>query len=361
MNTPAQIEQKKRFLDDVCVIRIILILLLIIYHSFCPYTSSFWPNPQNYSIPVYYWLGRLSYSFMLETFVFISGLILGYQVMIKGSSLISFNTLIKNKVKRLIIPSVIFSILYYILFLELNDSVIETTTTIINGAGHMWFLPMLFWCFVLVYIIYKLEFNDKFIIPLLFVIAGFAVIKLPIRINQSLYYILFFYLGFTVGLQRIRLNRFFTKKWIMLAGSSFVVLFPVLSFIRYGIGDVALAEQMGGGIPLNIRLLLAYAFKNFCQIIYSLNGVFLIYITVNYLIQTYKIKLGYRIVKLSAYCFGIYVFQEFIIRIFYYKCNAISVLNPYIFPWLCIIITLCISTILTHYFLKTKIGKFLLG
>lgn len=254
MNAQKQAVRNKRYLDDVCVIRIILILLLIVYHSFCPYTSSFWPNPQNHSIPVYYWIGRSSYSFMLETFVFISGLILGHQVTIKGSSHLNFNTLIKNKVKRLILPSIIFSVLYYLLFLDLNDNLIGTMNTIIEGAGHMWFLPMLFWCFVLVYILSRLRVNDKILILLLFLISCFAVIKLPFRLNLSLYYLLFFYFGFIVGLQRINMNSFFTKKWIALALLSFVVLFPVLSFIRYGISDVRLAEQIVGGYSIEYQI-----------------------------------------------------------------------------------------------------------
>lgn len=90
-------------------------------------------------------------------------------------------------------------------------------------------------------------------------------------------------------------------------------------------------------------------------------GVIMIYITINYLIKTDKIKVDTRMVKLSTYCFGIYIFQEFIIRIFYYKCDAIRVLDPYLFPWMPIIITLCLSIVLTHYILKTKIGRFLLG
>ena len=351
-----------KYLGDICIIRIILIFLLIIYHSLCPYTSDFWDNPQGYNIPVYYWIGRTSYSFMLETFVFISGVILGYQVLMKGTSILKFDKIVKSKIKRLLIPSIIFSSIYYLLFLDLSDSTVSVIKTITYGAGHMWFLPMLFWCFIAIYILTRISFNDKIIIPLLFIIACLSVvITLPLRINQSLYYLFFFYTGYSVGLHHIQMSKFVSIKWISIALILFGITFPLLSYCRYGIGVLELANKMGGSMPLNIRLLIGYSFQNLCQLIYSIIGVFLIYTSVNYLILKKKIAVTNRIVSISSYCFGVYIFQEFIIRIFYYKLGAISELNPYIFPWLSFAITLIISLILTHYSLKTRIGKFLLG
>lgn len=109
------------------------------------------------------------------------------------------------------------------------------------------------------------------------------------------------------------------------------------------------------------RLLCAYAFQRLLQLTYSVIGTFLIYITVNYLININIIKINPTIVRLSSYCFGVYIFQEFIIRIFYYKLNAIEIINPYVFPIVSIVLSLVLSIVFTHYALKTKLGKFILG
>lgn len=114
-------------------------------------------------------------------------------------------------------------------------------------------------------------------------------------------------------------------------------------------------------MPLIYRLLLVYALQHLCQLLYSVLGVFVVYIMVNYLIKRNLIKVSSTIVRLSSYCFGVYIFQEFIIRIFYYKCNTIETLNPYVFPIASMVITLILSITLTHFALKTKFGKFLLG
>ena len=79
---------------------------------------------------------------MLESFVFISGYLVGYQVLIKKRELI-----IMNKVTRLLVPSILFSLIYWLIF-NYNGIVSETFFyDLVNGVGHMWFLPMLFWCF----------------------------------------------------------------------------------------------------------------------------------------------------------------------------------------------------------------------
>lgn len=138
------------------------------------------------------------------------------------------------------------------------------------------------------------------------------------------------------------------------------MIFPFLSHLRYDYDEIYIANKIGG-MPLIYRLLLVYALQHLCQLLYSVLGVFVVYIMVNYLIKRNLIKVSSTIVRLSSYCFGVYIFQEFIIRIFYYKCNTIETLNPYVFPIASMVITLILSITLTHFALKTKFGKFLLG
>lgn len=66
-------------LDEVSFIRPILIVLLVLVHSFTVFNDR-WPPFEGF-VPceTYKWIYRLSYSFMLETFIFVSGYIYAFQ------------------------------------------------------------------------------------------------------------------------------------------------------------------------------------------------------------------------------------------------------------------------------------------
>lgn len=239
--------KSKTFLSDICVIRIILILLLIIYHSLCPFTSAFWDNPQGYDIPLYYWIGRLSYSCMLETFVLISGVILGFQTKRKGREALSFDYLVVGKLKRLIIPSLIFGAIYLLIFMDLGSEPSVVVKSLFEGVGHMWFLPMLFWCFFALFIIGLLGLDRKGILPFLLLFAIFSSLPFPLRMNQAIYYFFFFFFGFCVGSKEIDISRLTNMKTVLTTALLFIITFPLLVHLRYGYDEALIASKIGGG------------------------------------------------------------------------------------------------------------------
>lgn len=189
-------EQQIDILSDVVLIRLLLIVLLVMYHAFAPYCGGWEPLPGQETILAYWWIGRAAYSFMLPSFVFISGYVFGFQVRRKGERVLNFKNIIVAKIKRLILPCVIFSLLYILMFADHAQLSVRSIYQILNGVGHMWFLPMLFWCFVGVYIIEKLKLSNKLVIPLLILASIFLSIwPFPLRIGKALYYLQFFMLG----------------------------------------------------------------------------------------------------------------------------------------------------------------------
>lgn len=72
--------EEKRNLNEISFIRPILIVMLVMYHAFAPWTGA-WSEP-TWFVPcrAYWWWGKLNYSFMLETFVLISGYVFDYQL-----------------------------------------------------------------------------------------------------------------------------------------------------------------------------------------------------------------------------------------------------------------------------------------
>ena len=63
--------------------------------------------------------------------------------------------------------------------------------------------------------------------------------------------------------------------------------------------------------------------------------------------------------KLSDCCFGVYIFQQFIILLIEQTCLSQNVI-PYLYPWAVFLVTLMMSLFMTVIFRKTKFGSQLL-
>lgn len=74
-----------------------------------------------------------------------------------------------------------------------------------------------------------------------------------------------------------------------------------------------------------------------------------------------KIDENRLLIKLSSYCYGVYIFQQFILKFLYYKSDMAQCINPYALPWVATVVTIALSLILTDLSLRTKVGRFLIG
>lgn len=180
-------------LADVVIMRIGLIFLLIGTHTFAPYSGSWEAIPNGSGLDIYAHISSITHFISMPALIFISGYLFGHSwCKIKGQS---FKDFIIKKCKRLIIPSIIFSFFYFLLFNDISQPISNICYYIINGSGHLWFLPMLFWCFVITYTIHKLEVSYKIVIPILIIISILPLPTLPLRISSTCTYLIFFYIG----------------------------------------------------------------------------------------------------------------------------------------------------------------------
>lgn len=241
---------KRNLLTNVAVIRPVLIVLLVFYHAFAPYSGAWEPIEDCPAIRVYWWLDWLSYAFMLEMFVFISGYVFGFQVRTKGKEKLNAKNLLWGKFKRLMIPCMVFSLLYILLLGDITQPITKTIYGLVNGVGHMWFLPMLFWCFVWIWVIELFQLKTKLMIPILFICSVVSTLPLPLRIGNAMYYMLFFYVGYAMQKESIDTERFYTLKNVIAAVVAFCVLFPTLTMLK-----VKIVGFNGGGICLIINIL----------------------------------------------------------------------------------------------------------
>ena len=352
--------QQKKILNDVVYIRLLLIILLVLHHAFAIYSGA-WVIPNGiHEVKVYKWISLLSYSFMLETFVFVSGYVFGYQIRNKFNSHVDFNTCVIKKAKRLMVPGIIFSTIYFICFnynssLEFSWGV---AYNIIIGEGHLWFLPMLFLCFVSIFIFEKLKLSPKTSLILAVLAALFSLgplASLPFRISSTLYYFFYFALGYYIQKSNKRFDTIIDKRSIIFLFCGYVVAFLIYQCI---FNESVFFAHLHGSFAIDI---LESFGRRFMKIAQALLGLFAILGLVNYLLDKKIIRITSFTIKLSSYCFGVYIFQQFILKYIVNSSTFINVFGSILLPWVAFIIALSFSLLLTNLMLRSKLGRYLIG
>lgn len=352
-------EPQKKLLPEVVIIRPILIVLLVFYHAFAIYSGAWAPIEGFPDVPAYWWLDKLSYAFMLEMFVFVSGFVFGYQVRTKGEIKLQAKALFWGKFKRLMIPCMVFSLLYVLLFGNIGQPIQNTLYDMLNGAGHMWFLPMLFWCFVGVWGIEKLRLKPIWVLPLLFAASIVSLLPLPFRIGGSMYYMLFFYVGYMLQRQGVSLDRFYTLKHCLAATLAFLVVFPTLTLIKANLGSLMGGANLSDS-QLSIKIL-SFFLSKFMQIIYASVGLWMLLLWIGYSEKNCKEGIPQWIIGFGNLCLGVYLLQQFILKGLYDHTALPDYLGCYWLPWGGFVIAFTGSVLVSQLLLKTKVGKFLIG
>ncbi|WP_289740037.1 acyltransferase family protein [Muribaculum intestinale] len=298
---------------EIDIIRAFVVIALVAYHSLAPYAGGWQPITDGASFfdYVYKWLGHFAYAGMLETFTAISGFVFGLVECKKSATL---KVLVSKKLRRLYVPALIWGLIYYILFV--NESYGTGLWRIINGIGHLWYLPMLFWCFILEKYIFR-----KSPIWIIILIAVIPWPELPLQFNNSLYYLLFFHIGYLISEYKHQfINYLNLKRCTIILMMAISIL--VASTIWRDNLDLPLMSKM-------IKAVHIFAIR-FLRILYSV-PIVLAYFYLGFRLRNTRY---YNIFLFLSECsFGVYILQEFIIRILYYKLdipNSIETIIPFI-------------------------------
>lgn len=351
-------ESRHTLIPEVVFIRPILVVLLVFYHAFAPFSGGWAPIDGFSEVKLYWWLDKLSYAFMLEMFVFVSGFVFGYQVKTKGEEKLNAKTLFISKFKRLIIPSIVFSLLYIVLLEDITQPVVRTVYDVVNGAGHMWFLPMLFWCFVGVWFIEKFKFSHWAVLLLLMILSTISFLPLPFQLGHTMYYMVFFYYGYMLQREKIAYESIlYTKKTAFVLIVAFALLFPTITLISKNVNEI-IVEQ---GNRLIIKAL-CLSLNNFIRLVCAFSGLMMLMSLVGYLIKKRSsLKIPNLIIEIGGLCMGVYLTQQFILKYLYYHTNMPNILGVYWTPWVGFTSSLFLSLVLSYLLKKTRIGRFLIG
>lgn len=331
------------YLFNIAIVRLALIFLLVLYHAFAPFSGAWAPIEGYQEIKSYWWFDKLCYACLLETFVFISGYVLGYQVKTKGTSVLFLGKLVKSKFERLLIPSIVFSSLYVVLLIGLNKPAVNILYDILSGVAHMWFLPMLFWCFIILWVIEKIEIPSFVMIPVLILCSIFSVRGLPFQLNNTMYYMLYFYIGYLVQKRDLKVELLNKKVSIFITTIIFLISFPLL--IYWGERETHIFHFIQVSV--------------ISKLINSWLGIIMIMLWTQKLIK--KRLPAPWVTKVGRLCMGVYIFQQFILIIIYRHTELPWIVNPYLLPWIGALITIVLSILLSSLIRRTSIGKFLIG
>lgn len=253
------------------------------------------------------------------------------------------------------LPSVIFSIAYLFCFGDpLHSSISKIARSLIYGTGHMWFLPMLFACFIYTWIIHRLRLKPIIVLLLIF-LSSIIFTSAQASLEYSGYYLFFFYLGFSIKVYKFNPMPYTRLRYIFLLAAISVVCFVAVNALN-------IKEMIPEEVTRSLKVCLLYIYAQLAlQFTYSLPGTLAFYLFCLRLLYVKHIAVSPCITKLAGMCFGVYLFQEFIIKGIYYYSPIPQWVGPYALPWVCCMLALPLSMLCTQALLSTRLGRRLIG
>lgn len=274
-------------------------------------------------------------------FIFISGFLFGGQLLRKQP--VSFARMVKNKFMRLMLPFFVFTVFFMLTTNSLSWEPFYRWT-----YWHLWFLPMLFWCFIITYFLRPLILSDKLWIGIATLVALFGisligkVVPMIIGLHNVHTSICWFALGVWLYRHEHLLDGRKTKIYVALLGGVLYVTLCYFFPMEYGQRTV-LGELAG------------------------MCGIASMWCLVN-LFKWADTRATRTIIAMSGASFGIYIFHNWVeMHILSRTAQRLLPIESFaaghtiIFPLAFCIIAFGVSYVLTTLMLKTKIGKNLIG
>ena len=155
--------QNKNFLSDIVFLRAISIVFVVAFHAYgMMYAAAHFPALKDTYYQMYFTLNQCVFiNIAMPMFIFVSGYLFAF-LRQKGKYQ-NFVDLAKNKAKRILLPYFVFGL---IMMATTNN--FHPLALFYGNYWHLWFLPMLFWCFIIAYLLNKwvMSFESQIIILL---------------------------------------------------------------------------------------------------------------------------------------------------------------------------------------------------
>lgn len=191
-------EVKNNRLTYISDIRILVTLVVIFYHSSELYIDDNcgvgFPR-----IPLYENLDVFIGLFQMPMFVFISGFLFGMQMAKRKYE--NLGQWFTKKAQRILLPLLVFALAYYLII----PKTILDNEIWYNSVGHLWFLEMLFECFLLQWVLRRLKAWQQLMIAAAITVIS-TKIPLVIGLNSLCIYFVYFNVAYLSAPQCKYLN-----------------------------------------------------------------------------------------------------------------------------------------------------------
>lgn len=342
---------KTNRLNDVVIIRSLAIVMVVAFHAYyMMMVPGHFPKSAQMYHDMYFNLNALILQFRMPLFIMISGYLFSHLENDKGKYA-TFKELFRNKFKRLIIPFFVFATIF---MLSINNFSWEPYYR--WGYEHLWFIPMLFWCFIFTRLQSFLPFSKSYWWKGILLVVFFCLNLVPhitvplVALPNFLRWYFWFYFGYQLYLNRNSVYGFINEhKYlysIILLGIFAIGCWYKCNFVC----DDSVHTWYTETANLSVVLLFWY-WINY-SLIYNFNGG--------------KHIKGFN--WLNRHAYGIYVFhnwlQPFMISttaIGLFGLEAFALEYPILFPFIFFISSFVLSLGMTWLLLRTRIGRFLIG
>lgn len=327
----------KRFVH-LSILRLFCVIVVVFFHCYqMMWAPAHFPNSMMKYKCLYFNIVQCGLiNVAMPLFVFISGHLFIYLLQIGKYP--TFGNLLRKKGIRLLLPYFIFSLC----FMAVTN---DWYPLLKGGYGHLWFLPMLFWCFVVGYGVYRLKLSIY--VEMIFLIICYVGTFIPrifpmwMGLHNLSRWLYWFYLGMLVYEYRKVIFLYISKYKLYLPLLIAYVLTAYLSPVAYGYYTWSCVLAVTGCI---------------LSIVYLMSSI-----------EWSKYKVTPIILKLSTFTFGIYIYSgigPFLISNTAKDLFGLSTLaenHMILFPLCFSLVTLTISCGLSWGMMKTKVGRFLIG
>lgn len=331
--------------NNISLIRVLCIVVVVFFHCYgMMFYEAFFPATIDLYKDLYWTVNQcILINIAMPMFVFISGYLFKYLLSIGKYP--TWGNLLKKKGLRIILPYFVFGVFF---MFATND--LDWVTLFKGLYWHLWFLPMLFWCFLIGYAVNKLIKDRGVLCKSLLFLALYIRTWFPIFLPNLFgsHYMSKWFFWFYGGMLLYEYKDMVYEKIKRYRLYILFILFYLISVIvhpaEYGDHTNNWLNTMG----------ISFLIVTICLFLGKTN------ITEN--------KVTQGAVIFSKYSFGVYIFHNWIAvilisstaqRLFHLENLASN--HIILFPLCFTILTIVVSWFCSYVLMKTKLGKFLIG
>lgn len=348
LNNPTDVRavSNRRLLYEISYIRPLIIFLLIIYHVFEMYDGR-GDLPESIDhIGLYRYVSLLISGFRIEAIAVVAGYVFAFQSLSLNRSE-TFTQFAKKKFFRLIVPCIVFSIFYYLIFF-INEpfTVAKFLIAITRGCSHLWFLPMLFWCFLGIWIIDRYKPKPGIMLPLLAILNIWLFPWNILGLKFVTYFMFYIYFGYCLWQYKNMIFRKITPLKIIFSIVTYVlIVLATRKLIMIGVDNRILSRTIYWILPM------------MCAV----SGIYALFSLFIYLIDYRMIRPAKWIIAASGLSYGVYVLHQFVLNILSHRLDLNLYFDSYTYPWIILVLTALFTISFSILLLKTRIGRYLVG